>query len=231
MTTEPEPAAGGAEQPPEFLDMPEGAKYSVRFPMALAYAAAQHAAQGRKDDAGSPYVVHLMAVSGMVLAFGWGDSRFTDEIEDLAIAGLLHDLAEDHGGEPKLGEIAGLFGPRVAEVVRAATDSLAVDASQKAPWRQRKEDHIARIRALASPGPQGGPRDSGSCLVIGCDKLHNLTSTATGVANDGEEYLIRFKGGVDGTRWYYRSMYEALRPALTGGLDAELAHQLERLGA
>lgn len=222
---------GSAEQGPEFLDMPPGSHYSVRLPMAMAYAATQTAPQSRKDDAGSPYVVHLMAVCRGVLLYGWGDDRFAGQIEDLAIAGLLHDLAEDHGGEPRLAEIADMFGPRVAQVVRHATDSLAQDPTQKAPWRQRKEDHIARIRALSAETADGTIVDAGTCLVIGCDKLDNLTSTADGVAKDGEGYLARFKGGADGTRWYYRSMYEALRPALPPALATDLSAQLARLGA
>lgn len=211
--------------------MPPDSLYSARYPMAMAYAAVQHAAQGRKDEHGSPYIGHPMAVSAMVLSYGWGDPRFTHEIEELAIAALLHDVAEDTGGEAKLAEIDAMFGPRVAEVVRAASDSLVVDPAEKAPWRTRKEDHIARMGALASDSGDGASHDAGACLVIACDKLHNLTGTVTGVGEHGEVYLERFKGGADGTRWYYRGAFEALRPALAPPLVAALATQVAALEA
>ncbi|MFN8126608.1 MAG: hypothetical protein U0R64_08905 [Candidatus Nanopelagicales bacterium] len=53
-----------------------------------------------------------------------------------------------------------MFGPRVAEIVYAATDSLAVDPQAKEPWRPRKEQHLARVRLLAASPTwrsRGGP--------------------------------------------------------------------------
>lgn len=209
--------------------MPPGALYSPRYPMALAYAATEHAAQSRKDDARTPYIGHPLTVSSFVWMYGWGVQPFAPEIEDLAIAGLLHDVAEDLGGEVKLQEIDAMFGPRVAEVVRAASDSLVEDPNEKSDWRQRKEDHIARVGALASPDPEGEPRDAGACLVIACDKLHNLTETVAGVAREGDGYLDRFRGRAAGTRWYYRSMFEVLRQAIPERLTADLAAALLKL--
>jgi (p)ppGpp synthase/HD superfamily hydrolase len=213
---------------PDDLQMPPGSLYTARYPMAMAYAATQHAAQVRKDDARSPYIGHPMAVSGFVLDYGWGRPEYSDEIEDLAIAALLHDVAEDQGGEPVLEDIEQLFGPRVSQIVRAASDSLVADAGQKAPWRERKESHIALARSLAQDASAGDP---GACLVMACDKLHNLIGTAAGVARDGEGYLDRFRSGSDGARWYYRSMFEALRPSLPDRLAADLESQLQILGA
>ena len=210
--------------------MPPGSQYSVRLPMAMAYAATQHAAQVRKDQQQTPYIGHPMTVSALVLEHGWGDSRFAGEIEDLAIAALLHDVAEDTGGEEKVAEIRAMFGTRVADVVQAASDSLVADPSAKAPWRIRKEDHVARVTALAAPDESGQPRDAGACLVIACDKLHNLTATAAGVADLGDEHLELFSGGVAGTRWYYGAMYAALRPALSPRLSDAIRVQLPLIG-
>ena len=39
----------------------------------------------------------------------------------------MHDVVEDGGGEPMLGEIRERFGDRVAKVVLACSDSLEVD--------------------------------------------------------------------------------------------------------
>ena len=68
-------------------------KLTPRFAEAFAYANQMHAGQHRKQST-TPYIAHLMAVSGKVLENG-GD-------EDLAIAGLLHDVVEDCGGLPVL---------------------------------------------------------------------------------------------------------------------------------
>ncbi len=70
--------------------------------------------------------------------------------EDEAIAALLHDVIEDGGGPAAEAEIAEKFGPDVARIVRANSDSLSGE-SIKAPWRQRKEDYIAQIQTKA-PG-------------------------------------------------------------------------------
>ncbi len=213
------------------LVMPPDSRYSVRLPMALAYAATQHAAQVRKDPQQTPYIGHPMTVAALVLEQGWGDERLNHEIEELVIAAILHDVAEDQGGEPKLNEIRAMFGDRVAEVVRLASDSLEVNPDQKPAWRTRKEDHIARVNALATSADGDQIRDPGACLVIACDKLHNLRSTAMGVNLDGEAHFDRFTGGADGTRWYYRSMYEALRPALSPRISTLISEQLDAISA
>ncbi len=219
-----------APQVPDLLQMPDGALYSARLPMALAYAATMHADQRRKDDVGTPYIVHPMNVAALVWHYGLRVEGFRAEMEELVLAALLHDVAEDSGGQQRLDEIRAMFGVRVADLVAAATDSLASDPSKKAPWRQRKESHIARVRELSSVGPDGVMADPGACLVIACDKLNNLTGTAAAVEATGDSYLERFQGGPEGTRWYYRSMFEALRPGLPDAMIQEFAGQLARLG-
>ena len=66
-----------------------------RFEDAVQYALQVHAGQIRKGTQ-IPYVTHVLAVSGLVLENGGN--------EDEAIAGLLHDAAEDGGGERRLEE-------------------------------------------------------------------------------------------------------------------------------
>ena len=215
---------------PNLLNLPEGALYSPRYPMALAYAAVMHSDQKRKDNLGTPYIVHPMAVSALVWHYGLAVAGFEQEIEELALGALLHDVAEDAGGQARIAEIRGMFGSRVAELVIAATDSMASDPTQKAEWRPRKEAHIARVSEMSSVGSDGYMVDPGACLVIACDKLHNLTGTAAAVSATGDSYLSRFAGGVDGTRWYYRTMFEALRPGLPDTLIHDYAAQLARLG-
>jgi len=215
---------------PDLLTLPDDALYSARLPMALAYAAVMHSPQKRKDDLGTPYITHPMAVAGLVWHYGLGVELYEAEMEDLVISALLHDVVEDAGGDNRLREIRSMFGPRVAQVVYAATDSTSADPTQKVEWRPRKEQHIARVRRLALPAGDE-PVDAGACLVIAADKMHNLSGTEAAVAAGGDEYLDRFKGGADGTRWYYRTMFEALRPALPDAMIEDLTMRLATLGA
>ena len=219
------------EPVPDLLDLPPDALYSARLPMAMAYAAVMHSPQKRKDDLGTPYITHPMAVASLVWHYGLGVPAYESEIEDLVIAALLHDVPEDAGGDNRLREIGAMFGPRVAAVVYSATDSLATDPDQKEPWRPRKEQHIARVQRLAAPTDSGAPTDAGACLVIAADKMHNLSGTAAAVSASGDNYLERFSGGVTGTRWYYRTMFEALRPALPDPMIADFSVRLATLGA
>ena len=71
------------------------------FVEAFGYAADLHRGDVRKGG-DVPYLSHLMAVSALVLDHG-GD-------ETQAIAGLLHDAAEDHGGRERLADIDRRFG-------------------------------------------------------------------------------------------------------------------------
>lgn len=59
-----------------------------RYPDAVAFAATLHAKQSRKGG-DIPYISHLLGVSSLIIE-ARGD-------EDQAIAGLLHDAAEDCG--------------------------------------------------------------------------------------------------------------------------------------
>src|SRR3974390_1841960 len=86
-----------------------------RFDRALLYATHVHGGQVRKETS-IPYIAHLLAVAATVLEYGGS--------EDMAIAGLLHDAAEDQGGEPRLADIRNRFGDRVADIVHACSDSV-----------------------------------------------------------------------------------------------------------
>src|SRR3546814_5300422 len=71
---------------------------SDRFDEALAYASRLHREQRRKGTS-IPYVSHLLSVAALVLEHGGN--------EDQAIAGLLHDAAEDQGGQKTLDQKIG----------------------------------------------------------------------------------------------------------------------------
>lgn len=162
-----------------------------RYAEAVEYASRMHADQVRKGTS-IPYICHPLAVSALVLEAG-GD-------EDVAIAALLHDVAEDCGGEPVLEEIERLFGPRVEHIVRACSDSLVVDPSTKAPWRERKEQHLAELVDA----------DDDVILVSAADKLHNARTLTTDLSLHGITAMDRFNAPPDDIAWYYVSMLGVL---------------------
>lgn len=76
-----------------------------------------HGNQVRKgSDPSVPYLSHLFGVTELVLNYGGDDCT--------AAAAMLHDSAEDQGGQRVLDEIATQIEPRVAELVRQCSDTL-----------------------------------------------------------------------------------------------------------
>ena len=176
-----------------------------RFQQALVYAAGLHARQVKKGS-GVPYVAHLLGVAALVLEAG-GD-------EDLAIAALLHDAIEDQGHQVDLARIRKRFGARVAHVVEGCTDA---DTVPKPPWRPRKERYIEHIRQQA---------DADTLLVSAADKLYNARAILTDFRELGDAVFARFKGGKQGTLWYYRELVQAFRER---GKPRRLTDELERV--
>jgi (p)ppGpp synthase/HD superfamily hydrolase len=164
---------------------------SPRFLDAVAYAADAHAGQVRKST-NTPYLAHLLAVAALVLEHGG--------TEDEAVAALLHDAAEDAGGRARLDDIRRRFGPAVADVVEGCTDAYT---EPKPPWRPRKETHLARL-AQAPPSVH---------LVAAADKLHNVRTLLADHHEVGSKLWERFRGGKNGTLWYYRTAAATLTRA------------------
>ena len=158
---------------------------SPAYARAVEYASKVHASQVRKGTS-VPYVAHLLGVSSLVLEAG-GD-------EELAIAGLLHDAAEDHGGEDRLVDIAERFGERVSQVVRECSDSLAAEDELKADWEDRKRAHLERLH---------GSTDD-TLVVWTADKVHNGRAMATDLEVHGHAVLSKFHASPAQILWYYR---------------------------
>jgi GTP pyrophosphokinase len=182
-----------------------------RFGEALAYAEAAHAGQMRKRTS-VPYIAHLLGVASLALEHGAD--------EDEAIAALLHDTVEDCGGLERLRDVRERFGPNVAEIVMGCTDATEIP---KPPWKQRKE---AYVHDLAAAPPS-------VLLVSACDKLHNARSLVLALRHEGEAAWRMFKGGKQGTLWYYRAVLDVLlrrgmHPILVDDLKTavEEAHRL-----
>ena len=159
-----------------------------RFRVALAYAARLHATQFRKGTT-RPYIAHLLGVTSTVLTHG-GD-------EDEAIAALLHDAVEDQGGVPRLIEIRRKFGPHVAEIVKGCTDA---DTEPEPPWFERKRNYLRTLRRA----------NSSVQLVAAADKLYNASEILLDFRKHRHSVWARFKGGRDGTLWYYAEVAKVL---------------------
>ena len=118
-------------------------RLTPKFVEAMQYAAEKHATQTRKAS-DIPYLGHLLSVAGLVIE--------ADGTETQAIAALLHDAAEDQGGEETLAEIREKFGDDVAAIVGECSDTFE---TPKPPSRQRKESYIRHL-AEASDGRHPG---------------------------------------------------------------------------
>lgn len=178
-----------------------------RFDAAFEYASQLHRSQRRKGTE-IPYMSHLMAVCSLTLEHG-GD-------EDQAIAALLHDAAEDQGGEETLRVIRNRFGDGVAEIVADCTDAWT---NPKPEWRIRKELYIQKL-------PYKPAR---SLLVSLADKTHNARAILLDYQAIGEPLWSRFNAGKNGVLWYYRSIADVLRSALPCALANELESTVDTL--
>jgi (p)ppGpp synthase/HD superfamily hydrolase len=152
---------------------------------ALEYAVEMHGEQVRKGG-DVPYVSHLLAVAAMVLEDGGGAKD--------AAAALLHDVVEDTPAT--LDDVRVRFGGYVERIVRGCSDSLVHEGKQE--WRARKEAYLQRL-----------PTEPPEVLRVSvADKLHNARSILHDLEREGVGTLDRFKGGREGTLWYYRSVLE-----------------------
>jgi len=159
---------------------------TARYADAVTYAAQVHARQARKGTR-VPYLAHLLGVSSLALEAGAD--------EDLAIAALLHDAAEDHGGHARLADIEQRFGSRVADVVRDCSDSLEPEGGGKEDWETRKREHLARLADAADD----------TLLVWMADKVHNGRAIVIDVETSGIAAMERFHAPPDRILWYYES--------------------------
>lgn len=185
---------------------------SNRYVDAVAFASTLHATQVRKGS-DIAYVAHLLAVSALVIE-ARGD-------EDQAIAGLLHDAAEDCGGEPVLDVIDQRFGTRVAQTVRGCSDSLATDARAKLPWEDRKRIYVEHLHTASDD----------VLIVSAADKLHNARAIWNDVHLHGPQIIEQRFNRPARISWYYRSVLQALSGKAPDVLTRPLAEVVMPLAA
>jgi len=182
---------------------------SRKFESALAFANQVHAHQKRKDS-GAPYFAHVIGVAALVLEDGGS--------EEEAIAALLHDTAEDQGGQAMLDEIAERFGKTIAQIVAECSDTLI---SPKPPWQARKENHINGLRTAR---PE-------TIRIMLADKVYNSRNLLRSLQERGEIVWENFKGGRDGTIWYFQQMYAVFAETKSGYMLDEFARNIKRIAA
>src|SRR4029077_1573242 len=144
--------------------------------------------------------------------------------EEVAIAGHLHDAIERSvdGAVTQRG-IDQDFGPRVAGIVTACSDTIAVPGEPKPPWRERKEGYLHHLAHDA---------DEDALLVSACDKVHNAASILADLRTEGDQVWQRFTVPDPHEQlWYYRSVTSILLRRLAGPLTEELARLVEAIAA
>ena len=186
-----------------------------RFAAALSLAWEVHGTQLRKKT-DIPYMAHVMAVCALALENGAD--------EDAGIAALLHDSVEDSDdGAKTLARIEREFGPRVARVVLACSDTVAVPGRPKPPWRERKETYLHHLETEA---------DRDALLVSACDKVHNASSIVADLRSTGHDVWQRFTVADPSAQlWYYRSVAGILQRRLPGPLTARLGTIVDEMSA
>lgn len=173
---------------------------------ALVYARTLHEGQQRKGPEETPYFAHLLGTCSLVLEAG-GD-------EEQAVAALLHDAAEDQGGQggrETLEEIRERFGGRVARIVHGCSDTME---QPKPPWRERKEAYLDAL-----------PDEPEDTLLVSCaDKVYNARSMLRDHRIHGDALWDRFRSSAEDNLWYYRGLVDAFRAS---GLESWLVDELE----
>jgi (p)ppGpp synthase/HD superfamily hydrolase len=179
-----------------------------KFDEALTYAAELHRSQTRKAS-DVPYLGHLLSVAGLVIE--------ADGTELEAIAALLHDAAEDQGGDATLAQIEERFGSQVARIVEECSDTVV---TPKPPWRERKENYIAHLDTASAS----------TIKVSMADKLDNARAILRDFRRYGPTVWQRFNTTDPHEHlWYYRALLDVYRRRSDSWLIDELARVIDTL--
>ena len=182
-----------------------------RFLAALALAQEVHG-HVRRSGTEIPYLAHLLVVTGLVLEDG-GD-------QDQAIAAMLHDAVQDGGGRAMLDRIERSFGPRVAAVVEACSDTVEVADAQE-PWIERKRRYLAHLPEID---------DDAILRVALADKVHNARSIVRDYREEGHALWDRFTHRTAREQlWYYGGLLAFFETRRPGPLTEDLQRAVGEL--
>jgi (p)ppGpp synthase/HD superfamily hydrolase len=185
-----------------------------RFTCAVEYARVLHT-ETRKGTQ-IPYMAHLLGVASLVLGEAGGAVPVT---EDMVIAAILHDTAEDHGGQRTLDDVEEKFGADVAHMVEGLSDTLAEDHDKKEGWEERKKAYLARL--------QSEPEDV--LVISAADKLYNAKSILDDLKVIGPKVWDRFKRGPKEQLWYFHSLLEVFETRLNNRTVGELKRVVDEI--
>jgi len=188
---------------------------SGRFTSAIDYARVLHIE--RRKGTEIPYMAHLLGVASLVMGEA-GQVPFP-VTEEMVIAAILHDAAEDHGGLARLKDIEHNFGAKVARMVEGLSDSLADDADNKQPWLERKQAYVERLRG----------EDADVKLISAADKLYNARAILADYRVIGPEIWKRFKRDRKGQLWYFDELLKVYKLAGTNRIVEEFERVVEEL--
>jgi len=188
---------------------------SDKFTRAVDYARILHIERRKGTDI--PYMAHLLGVAALVMGEA-GHVGFP-VTEDMVIAAILHDAAEDHGGAVRLKDIEHNFGANVARMVDGLSDSLSGDSTNKQPWLERKQAYIDRLR--------GEPADIQ--LISAADKLYNAKAILDDYRGIGPQIWARFKRGRNDQIWYFEELLKVFKEAGRNRIVEELERVVKHL--
>jgi (p)ppGpp synthase/HD superfamily hydrolase len=165
---------------------------------ALDRSAVWHRDQKRKyPGVDVPYVSHVAGVVAIL-----SRHRFDDEV---LAAGALHDVVEDCG--VGFDDLAGLFGARIADLVRAVTEE-----DKSLPWEERKSRYLAKF--------ERSPWEAQAVAIA--DKIDNFTSIVVCAAEHGDPWSM-LKRGKD----VQMQRFEAFARAVAALPDHPLCQELQ----
>lgn len=170
---------------------------SPRFTAAIDYARHLHIETRKGSEI--PAMAHLLGVASLVM--GENGHAPVPVTEDMAIAAILHDAVEDHGGLHRLHDIDHNFGSDVARMVEGLSDSFAESGAEKRSWEERKSAYIERL-ATEPLEVQ---------LISAADKLYNARTILSDYRDVGPRVWERFKRGRDQQMGYYRELLRVFK--------------------
>jgi len=188
---------------------------SGRFTSAVDYA--RHLHIERRKGTGIPYMAHLLGVASLVMGEA-GHTAFP-VTEEMVIAALLHDAAEDHGGLLRLKDIEHNFDANVARMVEGLSDSLSEDPGNKQSWLERKQSYIQRLR--------DEPADIQ--LISAADKLYNAKAILEDYRKIGPRVWERFKRGRQEQLWYFDELLKVFKAAGANRIVEEFGRVVNEL--
>jgi len=174
---------------------PKSAGYDfARIASAIQFAMEAHKEEFRKGTT-IPYIVHPLDVLSILLKNGAG--------ENLAIAGLLHDVTEDT--DYTSADIQSRFGDNVAILVEGASEPEELtkgksNEEKRRSWKLRKSQKIEKIRHASQELK----------LLTCADKLANIRDILADYHAQGEAVWSKFNASKEEESWYYHQMAEAM---------------------